>query len=78
MRDLTFANRLQKHFGGQDQLDRSQHCHHTVEPGSGLRVYRGAFLMGDSAPLGTYGRNMPRALWWSYGRRLFLISEVPL
>ena len=29
-------------------------------------------------PLGPYGRTMPRALQWSYGGALFLMSEVPL
>ena len=29
-------------------------------------------------PVGPYSEAMPRALWWSYGGRLFLVSEVPL
>ena len=28
-------------------------------------VYRGTSLIRNSAPLGPYSRNMPRALWWS-------------
>ena len=27
--------------------------------------YRGTSLIRNSAPLGPYSRNMPRALWWS-------------
>ena len=42
------------------------------------RPYRGTSLIRNSAPLGPYSRNMPRALWWSYGGGLFLMSEVPL
>jgi len=45
--------------------------------GVGL-VYRGTSLIRNSAPLGPYSRNMPRALWWSWGGGLFLMSEVPL
>ena len=40
--------------------------------------YRGTSLIRNCAPLGPYSRNMPRALWWSWGGGLFLISEVPL
>jgi len=29
-------------------------------------------------PVGPYSRAMPRALWWSQGGGLFLMSEVPL
>ena len=28
-------------------------------------AYRGTSLIRNRAPLGPYGRNMPRALWWS-------------
>ena len=42
------------------------------------RVYTGALLMRNSAPLEPYTRTMPRALWWSQGGVLFLMSEVPL
>ena len=28
--------------------------------------------------LGPYGRTLSRALWWSWGGGLFLMSEVPL
>jgi len=41
-------------------------------------AYRGTSLIRNSAPLGPYIRTMPRALWWSKGAGLFLISEVPL
>ena len=40
--------------------------------------YRGTSLIRNSAPLGPYSRTMPRALWWSMGGVLFLVSEVPL
>ena len=33
---------------------------------------------GKRRPLGPYSRVMPRAIWWSYGGGLFLMSEVPL
>ena len=32
-----------------------------------LDLNRGASLIRNSAPLGTYSRNMPRPLWWSLG-----------
>jgi hypothetical protein len=44
------------------------------EPGS----VRGTSLIRNSAPLAPYGRTMPRALCWSEGGGLFLVSEVPL
>jgi hypothetical protein len=34
--------------------------------------------MRNSAPLGPYRSNMPRALWWPYGRGQFLVSDVPM
>ena len=34
--------------------------------------------MRNRLPLISYSRTMPRALWWPYGGRLFLRSEVPL
>ena len=40
--------------------------------------YRGASLIKTSAPLGHYSSTMPRALRWSWGAGLFLMSEVPL
>ena len=40
--------------------------------------YRGASLIKSSAPLGAHSKDMPRALWWSLGGGLFLVSEVPL
>ena len=39
--------------------------------------YRGTSLMRNNAPLGPYSMTMPRALWWSWGGVLFLMSEVP-
>jgi len=41
-------------------------------------VYRGTSLVRNSAPLGPYSKNEPRALWWSQGRRLLLRREVSL
>ena len=35
-------------------------------------------LIRNRAPLGSYSRTMPRALWWPYGGLLFLMSEVSL
>ena len=40
--------------------------------------YRGTLLMGNTTLLGPYSRTVPRALWWSKGGGLFLLSEVPL
>ena len=40
--------------------------------------YRGTSLIRNRLPLGPYTGHMPRALWWSDGGRLFLMSEVPL
>ena len=39
---------------------------------------RGTSLIINRFLLGTYGRTMPRALRWSWGGVLFLMSEVPL
>ena len=39
--------------------------------------YRGASLIRNRPPLGPYSRPMPRALCWSWGGWLFLMSEVP-
>ena len=41
-------------------------------------VYRGTSLIRNRPPLGPYSRTMPRALWWSYGGREILVSEVSL
>ena len=41
-------------------------------------VYRGTSLIRNNARLGPSSRTMPMALWWFWGRELFLISEVPL
>ena len=38
--------------------------------------YRGTSHIRNNPPLGPYSRLMPRALWWSYGGGLFLMSEV--
>ena len=54
------------------------HRHTGTEAQSERAEYRDTSLMRDSAPLGPYSRNMPRALWWSYGVGLFLMSEVSL
>ena len=43
-----------------------------------ISLHMGTSLIRNSAPLAPYSRNMPRALWWSWGRRLFLTIEVPL
>ena len=40
--------------------------------------YRGTSLMRNRFPLESYSEPKPRALWWSYGGGLFLMSEVPL
>ena len=40
--------------------------------------YRATSLIRNRAPLGPYSRIMPRALWWSDGGGLFLMSEVPM
>ena len=41
-------------------------------------MFRGTSLKGHSAPLGTYGRTMPRVIWLPSGGGRFLISEVLL
>ena len=43
-----------------------------------LRPYRGISLIRNSAHLGPYNRTMPRVPRLSWGRGVFLISEVPL
>ena len=43
-----------------------------------LLKYRGISLIRNRPPLGPYSRNMPRAIRWSKGGGLFLLSEVPL
>ena len=40
--------------------------------------HRGTSLMRNNPSLGPYDRLMPRALWWSYGKGVFVMSEVPL
>ena len=40
--------------------------------------YTGTSLIRNSAPLGTYSRKMPRALWRPEGVGLFFMSEVSL
>ena len=54
---------------------------HAEDPG--VVLHGGTALQGylahkNSVPLGPYSRTMPRALWWSYGGGLFLMSEDPL
>jgi len=52
-----------------------------VQGGLEFRVqgaYRGTSPIRNSADLGPYSRAIPRALWWSQGGGLFLMSEVPL
>ena len=44
----------------------------------GRQSYRGTSLIRKRLPLGPYSRPIPRALWWSMGGGLFLMSEVPL
>ena len=39
-------------------------------------AYRGTSLIRKRLPLGPYCRTMPRALWWSWGGRLFLIAQL--
>ena len=39
---------------------------------------QGCLAIRNRSPLGPYSRLMPRALWWSWGGRRFLMSEVPL
>ena len=43
-----------------------------------LGTYRGTSLIRNNPSLESYLRLMPRALWWSSGGRLVLMSEVPL
>ena len=40
--------------------------------------YRGTLLIRKSAPLGSYSRTMPGALWWPLGGGMLLMSEVHL
>ena len=40
--------------------------------------YRGTSVMRNSAPLGSYSRTMPRAMWKPKRGGLFLMSEKPL
>ena len=42
------------------------------------KLYRGTSLKRNRRRLGPYSRTMPRALWWSYGGGLFLMSKAPL
>ena len=43
-----------------------------------LGGYRGTSLIRNSAPPGLYSKNMHKALWWSWGGGLFLMSVVSL
>ena len=40
--------------------------------------YRGTSLIRNTPPPGPFSRTKPRALWWSKGGRLFLMSKVSL
>ena len=40
-------------------------------------TYMGPSLIRNRHPVGPYSRTMPRALWWSWGGGMFLMSEVP-
>ena len=54
------------------------HTHPSLKghPPAGAQ-YRGTLLIRNSAPIGPYSRNMPRALRCSWGGGLFPMSEVP-
>jgi len=39
-------------------------------------AYRGTSLIKNNPLLGPYSRTMNRALWWSWGKGLFFMSEV--
>ena len=41
-------------------------------------LYRSTSLIRNSSPLGPFSRTVPRALWWSLGGALCMMSEVPL
>ena len=45
-----------------------------IRPGA---PYRGTLPIRDSAPLGPYSRNIPRAIWWSQGGGCFLSARYP-
>ena len=53
-------------------------CTHRDTETMNLQDDRGASLIRNSAPLGPYSRTMPRALKWSQGEELILMSEVLL
>jgi hypothetical protein len=40
--------------------------------------YKVTSLTKNNPLLGPYSRTMSKAIWWSYGRGVFLMSEVPL
>ena len=52
-----------------------QNCVFSVRAGPGEHSHH---LFRNSAPLGPYSRPISGALWWSLGKVLFLVSEVPL
>ena len=39
--------------------------------------YRGTSLTRNNAPLGPCSRTLHRALWWTWGKGLCLMGEVP-
>jgi hypothetical protein len=43
-----------------------------------LAVYRGTSPIINKPLLGTYGRTMSRAIWWPWGGKEVVMSEVPL
>ena len=40
--------------------------------------YMGTSLIRNLLPQEPYSRSIPRAIWWSLGGGLFLMSEVPV
>ena len=40
--------------------------------------YRGTSLIRNRPTIGSYGRTIPRILWWSYRGRPFLMNKIPL
>ena len=47
-------------------------------PAQGFQSQQGYLAIRNSAPLGPYSGTKPSVLWKSWGRELFLMSEVPL
>ena len=70
---LSHPRLLIMELGGSFRLGLFVHGKMEVD-----ELYRGASPIRNSAPLGPYGRTMPRALQWSLGEVQFLTSEKPL